>query len=196
MTKQILIAAATAALALPAVASAQDVPDLQMFVNPDTGEVRLESDGVLRGIEVNSVLGALLPANLPFSSNGALSGYDSDGNVIQPPSGGIPPTPQPTFGSLSFSNFLAADANTFGVGDLNAPFYDFNQFGPVNLGRFIDVSLFSDLSDIDDDITGLSSFQVGDTAVDGTLTVIIPEPATAGVIGLAAVGFLARRRRA
>ena len=193
MTKQILIAAATAALALPAVASAQGI---LFTIDPSDGSTVLTGTGSLQGLQVESPAGVILNDNLPVLGgfSPVITGYNADGALIT----------QPGPGALGLGQLINLPTDV-AFGNVNGPFYDFDANGPVILGEMFDVDMLSmadgvaglSQDDLDTELVGRSTFRVGDSSIDGQAAfALVPEPATAGVVGLAAVGFLARRRRA
>lgn len=166
MTKTTLIAAAAAAVALPAVASAQD--EFTLFVDPNTGDVLIDADVPFAGFTFTSDSSALLPENLPY-----LAGNPALGLVQLSP-------------TVIF-NTLSTTANDISAGTTGTA----APAGAYDLGRVVDLSSLSTSPQSGLDIVYLSD---GNVVLPGI--VVIPEPATAGLLGAVALGMLRRRRAA
>ena len=133
------------------------------------------------GFEITSDSGALVSANAPFAGGNQASGLLLiDG---------------PTFTTLSVLS-MANDPDIFAAGTLGTAI-SVDLIDGFSLNSIVDVSSFASLTDLPDDLS--ASFVAADNTVfvDVPLTFInIPEPATAGVLGVVALGMLRRRRAA
>ncbi len=166
--KTSIIAAAVAAIALPSLAAAQE---FNFEIDPSTGDVVVSGQGVINGFTFTSDNAALQPGELP--------------NLF----GGVPI-------STSEGDFLlAAIVNNQSELTLGA---NPGSLGPnlaiegFSFAGFIDTSLI-DTSLSAEDQFSLSVLDINETSIAGTVT-FVPEPASAGLMGIAALGMLRRRR--
>ncbi|MEM1011894.1 MAG: PEP-CTERM sorting domain-containing protein [Planctomycetota bacterium] len=163
--KTTILAAAVAAVAVPSLASAQD---FSFIVDPATGGVTLESSVPFAGFTFTSDSDALLPDNLPFAG-----GNPGSGLILLDPN---------TFTVLSVLSSLPSDISGGTTGAaVGAGVYD--------LGSIVDIAALSDGPD-----AGLALTYLTDTNEVQPGVVVIPEPATAGLMGIASLGLLRRRR--
>jgi hypothetical protein len=168
--KNTILAAAVAAIAIPSLASAQFEPsDFQFVVDPATGVAFIDSDVEFGGFQLQDPNAALLPENLPFLAGSQATGLLDLGGVF--------------FSVLSDSSGNIAAGSTAssvqpGIVDIGAIFP--TGLTEADLDRFL-VSVTA----LDD--TGFGTTETGEV-------VFVPEPATAGVLGVVALGMLRRRR--
>ncbi len=179
--KTTLLAAAIAAVALPSFASAQDSSDFSFIIDAATGEVVFDVSAPVAGFELVSASGALLPANAPFAGGNPASGL----LLVDP-------------GTFTVFSFLSSidDNFNFAAGNTGAALQP-GVLDGFNLGNIVDVSAYADLGLITSDLS--ATFIAADNTPfeNVVLTFInVPEPATAGVLGMVALGMLRRRRAA
>jgi hypothetical protein len=202
---KLLIAAAIAAL--PVAASAQlTFGPFSATVNAETGEVVFFSDvPSVSGIEIGSASGSLLPANAPIFVSG------NGGSLGLPDGFGTDPT---VSADLALSpiveiipGFFNADetlglfrADAFSIAGGEATANAAIDAGGVSLGNIVDVSLFSTEAELLADIEIAETFGAEldgtTTNIDFTVVGVIPEPATAGLLGTVGLAMLRRRRAA
>jgi hypothetical protein len=151
------------------------------------------------GIEMNSASGALLPNNAPIYGSDGLglpAGFpDDDDAAAFLAYSNIIPLGGDNFFAILNQPLLGASATVLAAGSTTGSVSLADQGGSADLGQIIDVSLFSSDAELLADFSGLVG-RSSDLAGVPLTFVLIPEPATAGLVGVAGLGLLARRRRA
>ncbi|MEM7807678.1 MAG: PEP-CTERM sorting domain-containing protein [Planctomycetota bacterium] len=154
-----------AAVAAVAIPSLASAQDFEFVYDPSDGTVVVDANGFsIGGFTLNSASGALDPTGLP---NGG-------GDILL------------SFSPIVVLSALTETADTISFGSLTADITP-ELFDGFELGAIITPGTeLSDLSLTAIDTTGLGSVPAA--------VVLVPEPATAGLMGIASLGLLRRRR--